>query len=193
MNDIEKQLEFLVRTEELKDVFRRTYIPAGRKENDAEHSWSLCLYALVLSEYAEEGTDLLKALKMALIHDMVEIYAGDTFLYDKEGNESKAEREKDAADRIFGILGRQGLALKAIWEEFEENKSKEARFINTMDRFQPVILNFLSGGKTWKEHGVHRDMVLEAGKDKVLKASEPIRDIYLRLIEESVRRGYLLP
>lgn len=193
MNDINKQLEFLIKAEELKNIFRQTYIPCDRKENDAEHSWSLGLYTLVLFEYADEGTDLLKTLKMVMLHDMVEIYAGDTFLYDDKGNESKAAREAEAARRIFGILGEQGDELKAIWEEFDENKSKEARFANIMDRFQPVILNYLSEGKTWREHGVHKGQVLAAGKDKILKANSPIKDVYLRLLDESVEKGYLLP
>lgn len=193
MEDINKKIEFLIQAEGLKNIFRQTYIPADRKENDAEHSWSLGLYTLILFEYADEGTDLLKTLKMVMLHDMVEIYAGDTFLYDDKGNESKAERENAAADKIFGILEKQGEDLKATWREFEENKTKEARFANIMDRFQPVILNYLSGGKTWKEHGVHKGQVLNAGKEKILKANEPIRSCYLKILDDAVKKGYLLP
>lgn len=193
MNNIEKQMEFLIEAEKLKNIMRQSPLPFGRNENDAEHSWSLCLYATVLSEYAPEGTDILKCLKMLLLHDMVEIYAGDTYLYDEAGNADKEERELAAADKLFLPLGGQGAELKALWLEFEENKTEEALFANAMDRFQPVILNYLSQGKVWKEHNINARQVLEKGKEKIGKAPSPIRDYYLDIIKQSVEKGYLKP
>ncbi len=188
---IEQQMDFLIETEKLKDIFRQSLIPSGRHENDAEHSWSLCMYAIVLSEYADEGTDMLKCLKMLLIHDIVEIYAGDTFLYDAKANEDKAARESKAADKIFSMLNEQGEELRCLWEEFDKNQSKEARFANIMDRFQPVILNYMAEGKPWKEHGVKKSQVLKMGEEKVLKAAPPIKDYYIDLLNKSVQNGYL--
>ncbi|MCD8214914.1 MAG: HD domain-containing protein [Clostridiales bacterium] len=191
MDKFEKQMEFLTEAEKLKNIVRQSPLPFGRKENDAEHSWSLCLYAVVLSEYAEEGTDILKCLKMLLIHDMVEIYAGDTYLYDTEANKDREERELAAAERIFSPLGEQGAKLKGLWLEFEENKSKESRFANIMDRFQPVILNYLSEGSAWQEHGVNCRQVLEKGKEKVMKGHKNIVNYYLKIINEAVEKGWL--
>ncbi|MCD7778280.1 MAG: HD domain-containing protein [Clostridiales bacterium] len=191
MEKFEKQMEFLIEAEKLKNIIRQSPLPFNRKENDAEHSWSLCLYAVVLSEYAEEGTDILRCLKMLLIHDMVEIYAGDTYLYDEEANKDREQRELAAADKIFSPLGKQGEELKTLWLEFEANKSKESRFANIMDRFQPVILNYLSHGSAWQEHNVNSRQVLEMGKEKVMKGHENIKNYYLNIINDAVEKGWL--
>ncbi|MCD7854967.1 MAG: HD domain-containing protein [Clostridiales bacterium] len=191
--NINKQMEFLIEAEKLKNIMRQSPLPFGRKENDAEHSWSLCLYATVLSEYAPEGTDLLKCLKMLLLHDMVEIYAGDTYLYDEAANTDREKRELEAADKLFSPLGEQGEELKGLWLEFEKNETQEALFANAMDRFQPVILNYLSEGKAWKEHNVNSRQVLEKGREKIGKAPKPIKDYYLNIIKISVEKGYLAP
>lgn len=193
MSSIDKQMKFLIEAEKLKSIMRRSPLPFGRNENDAEHSWSLCLYITVLSEYAPNDTDIFKCFKMALIHDMVEIYAGDTYLYDEAANTHRLQRELEAADKLFLPLGEQGEKLKALWLEFEENKTKEALFVNAMDRFQPVILNYLSKGKIWKENNINARQVLEKGKEKIGKAPAPIKNFYLDIIKKSVEAGYLAP
>ncbi len=191
MERIKEQMAFLIETEKLKEVFRHSMLESKRRENDAEHSWSLCMYALVLEEYADEGTDIFKCMKMVLIHDLVEIYAGDTYLYDEKGRQDKAERERKAADRLFDALPQKGEELKRLWLEFDENLTKEARFANILDRFQPVVLNFLAEGIPWTENNITKEMVLEKGRESILKADSPIRSFYLGLLEESEKRGYL--
>lgn len=154
---IEKQFEFLKEIDKEKNIFRQTYLADGmRKENDAEHAWHMALFVMVLSEYANEDIDVLKTMKIVLIHDLIEIYAGDTYAYDSKGNESKRGRELAAADRLFNILPKdQAEEFRALWDEFEENITPEARFANTMDKIQPLMLNNASEGRSWEEHGVH--------------------------------------
>ena len=151
MEKLKKQMDFIIEIDKLKSVFRQSLISDGsRHENDAEHSWHLCMLAVTLEEYAEEGTDLLKCIKMMLMHDIVEIYAGDTYLYDSEGMMDKAEREHKAADRIYGMLDmEQGEEFKNLWLEFDRAETKEAVFANILDRVQPIMLNYLTGGKMW--------------------------------------------
>lgn len=158
---IEKQFEFLKEIDKEKNIFRQTYLADGkRKENDAEHAWHMALFVMVLSEYANEDIDVLKTMKIVLIHDLIEIYAGDTYAYDSKGNESKRERELAAADRLFNILpSDQAEEFRALWDEFEENITPEARFANTMDKIQPLMLNNASEGRSWEEHGVHASQV----------------------------------
>ncbi len=158
---IEKQFEFLKEIDKEKNIFRQTYLADGmRKENDAEHAWHMALFVMVLSEYANEDIDVLKTMKIVLIHDLIEIYAGDTYAYDSKGNESKRERELAAADRLFNILPKdQAEEFRALWDEFEENITPEARFANTMDKIQPLMLNNASEGRSWEEHGVHASQV----------------------------------
>ncbi len=158
---IEKQFEFLKEIDKEKNIFRQTYLADGmRKENDAEHAWHMALFVMVLSEYANEDIDVLKTMKIVLIHDLIEIYAGDTYAYDSKGNESKRGRELAAADRLFNILPKdQAEEFRALWDEFEENITPEARFANTMDKIQPLMLNNASEGRSWKEHGVHASQV----------------------------------
>ena len=158
---IEKQFEFLKEIDKENNIFRQTYLADGmRKENDAEHAWHMALFVMVLSEYANEDIDVLKTMKIVLIHDLIEIYAGDTYAYDSKGNESKRGRELAAADRLFNILPKdQAEEFRALWDEFEENITPEARFANTMDKIQPLMLNNASEGRSWEEHGVHASQV----------------------------------
>lgn len=180
----------------MKSIYRQSvYFEDGRlkRENDAEHSWHMCMYAMVLEKYAPKGTDISKCIKMMLIHDLVEIYAGDTYLYDEKGYEDKEEREQAAADKLYAILGEQGEELKKLWYEFEANETLESQFANTLDRMQPLLLNYLTKGAKWKEHKVHVAQVIDKGKWKTRNVDERIRKFVMDLLEESVEKGYLLP
>lgn len=158
---LDRQMGFLLAVDELKTVLRRTYLAAAdRFENDAEHSWHLALVLLVLAEYADQPVDLARAVKMALVHDLVEIDAGDTYCYDVEGYKDKAEREEKAAARIFGLLpADQGQELKELWQEFERGDSPEAKFAAAADRLQPLLLNLSTKGRSWQENGIRRSQV----------------------------------
>lgn len=156
-----KQFAFLQEVEKEKNIIRQTYLTAGRQENDAEHAWHLAVMAAVLSEYAEEKVDVLKVMTMVLIHDLVEIDAGDTWAY---GNVPKAvqhEREARGADRLFGLLPEdQGQRFRALWDEFEAEETAEARFAHTLDNLQPMMQNHMTGGRMWKERGIALSQVL---------------------------------
>lgn len=185
-------MDFLIEINKLKSIFRQSLLPEdGRNENDAEHSWHLCMYAVVLGEYAPEGTDMLKCIKMMLIHDLVEIYAGDTYLYDDKGNEDKLKRETEAADKLYAILGEQGNELKALWYEFDECKTQEAVFANAMDRLQPLILNYFTEGKLWRKNNVNINQVLEKGKWETRNVDERIKQFVYDLLNSAVEMGYL--
>ena len=157
-----QQIAFIVEADKLKNVLRRTPLTdASRLENSAEHSWHLALTAIVLIEYAPPQTDVLRVLELVTVHDLVEIDAGDTFAYDLTANRTKAERELVAADRIFGLLATdQATHLRALWNEFEEQQTPEARYAHAIDRLQPLLLNMQAGGGSWKSHGVTRADVL---------------------------------
>ena len=189
-----KQIEFIVEIDRLKQVDRQTVLMDGsRRENDAEHSWHLAVMAVLLAEYAREEVDLLKVVKMALVHDLVEIDAGDTFCYDEEANADKAERERRAADRIFQLLP-EDLAgeIDALWEEFEARETPEARFAAALDRLQPLLHNYRTGGATWKPHGVTCDRVI--GRNRPIEEGAPELWAYARgLIEDAVEKGFLAP
>ena len=159
-----RQLTFLLEADRLKQVERQTAIIGGaRRENTAEHSWHLGLFAIVLAEHAEEPVDLARVLAMVLVHDLVEIDAGDTFAYDESGYETKAAREQAAADRLFGLLpDDQGTEVRALWEEHEAGATPEARFANALDRLQPVLLNHAAGTDApWVRHGITYDQILK--------------------------------
>ena len=160
---LEKQMEFCKEIDKEKLIGRQTYLTDGsRKENDAEHAWHMALMAVVLQEYSNEEIDLLKSMTMMLIHDIVEIDAGDTFAYDEEGKKDQRERELKAAERLFGMLPEdQGSYFRQLWDEFEAMSTPEARFARTLDNIQPTMLNASSGGKGWSEKGVHIDQVME--------------------------------
>lgn len=163
---LERQIEFVREIDQEKEIFRQTYLADGsRKENDAEHAWHMAIMAYLLAEYANEPIDVTKTMMMLLIHDIVEIDAGDTYAYDEKGKETQRERELKAADRIFALLPEdQGKTLRGLWEEFEEAESREARFARTMDNLQPMMLNAASEGKSWVEH--------QAALSKILKRNE---------------------
>ena|SRR5688572_2629274 len=160
MDRLAKQLHFILEIDKLKSIYRRTYLVDGtRSENSAEHSWHLALMAMVLAEHANEPLDIGKVIKMVLIHDIVEIDAGDTYIYDAQ--DDKEERERRAADRIFGLLpADQEQEFRELWEEFEAGASPEARFASALDRFIPQLHNYYTEGRSWKEHGITSERVL---------------------------------
>ena len=157
-----RQISFLVEADKLKGVLRRTpLVDSSRHENAAEHSWHLLLVALVMHEYADPDVDFLHVLEMLVVHDLVEIDAGDTFAYDDVGQASRAQREIVAADRIFDILPTdQTYYFRTLWEEFEAQETQASRLANAVDRFQPLLQNACSGGGTWRAHNLNRDQVL---------------------------------
>lgn len=163
MTRFEQQIAFIMELDKIKSIGRQTYLADGsRKENDAEHSWHLTMMAFVLAEYANAPIDVLKAMKMVMLHDVIEIDAGDTYAYDAAGNETKRVRELAAADRIFGLLPEdQATEYRGIWDEFEAMETMEAKFANTLDKVQPLFLNDASGGKSWREHDVKVEQVMK--------------------------------
>ncbi|MGN0598770.1 MAG: HD family hydrolase [Oscillospiraceae bacterium] len=210
---LNKQLEFLLTLDKLKNVYRQTYIlcddlpqgskefddnfkekkPLPRRENDAEHSFSLAIAAAVLSEYSNEPVDITKVMKMVLVHDAVEIYAGDTYCYDDEGAKTKKERENAAAEKIFGMLPEeQGREYRELWDEFERNDTPEARFSNAMDRIQPLLLNYSREGYSWKEHGVSSEQVRKRF-DKVKDGSAELGRMVDYLLDKAIENGFLMP
>ncbi len=163
MNDrFERQLAFILEADRLKEIHRRSYLISGaRLENSAEHSWHLAINTMILSEYANTSLDVFKVLRMLLIHDLVEIDAGDTFCYDALGNETKAAREQAAATRLFGLLpDDQGSELRVLWEEFEAGLTPEAKFAAAMDRLMPVLHNLRNQGRGWRENNVAAAQVM---------------------------------
>ena len=188
-----RQVQFIVEVDKLKEIFRQTQLIGSRRaENDAEHSWHLCLIAVVLAEHAAEpGLDILRVLKMLIIHDLVEIDAGDTFAYDTARMADQHEREARAADRIFGLLpGDQGVEMRALWEEFEAKATPEAKFATAVDRFQPMLLNVQTQGAAWNRHGVTRDRVL-ARNAHIKEGAPAIWEFSTAMIEQAVARGEL--
>lgn len=159
---LDRQFAFIREIDREKKIGRQTYISdASRKENDAEHAWHSAVMAVLLSSYANEKIDVLKTITMILLHDVVEIDAGDTYAYDEEGKKTQREREERAADRIYGILPEdQKQELRNLWEEFEAAKTPEAKFARAMDHLQPLMLNDATNGKSWIEHGVELSQVL---------------------------------
>ena len=186
------QLEFLLELDKAKMVIRRSYLTDGsRRENDAEHMWHLALFVLVLAEHADEPIDVVRVLKMVLVHDIVEIDAGDTFLYDDHLRASKVERELAAAERLYGLLpGEQGAELRAIWEEFEAKSTPEARFAASIDRLEPVLLNLANEGRTWREHGLTADRVRQANAG-IADGSRRLGRYVADRLDGAVAAGYL--
>lgn len=187
-----QQIQFVVEIDKLKQVLRQTLLTDGsRRENSAEHSWHLALMAVVLLEYAPAGVDLLRAMKMLLIHDLVEIDAGDTFCYDVQGNQDKADREALAAERIFGLLpDEQAAELSALWQEFEMQTSVSAQFAVALDRLQPLLHNQQTQGGTWRMYGITRDRVLQ--RMAPMKTGTPALWEWVEAILDScVTMGYL--
>jgi putative hydrolases of HD superfamily len=189
-----EQIRFLVETDKLKAVLRRTFvIGADRYENSAEHSWQLPLAAMILAEYAEEPLDLCWVLKMLLVHDIIEIDAGDTYCYDEQGALDKEEREGRAAERIFGLLpADQAAEIHALWVEFEAGSTPEALFANAVDRLMPLLHNYYTQGRSWLDHGITSDRVLDRNAH-VGEASETLGALVQAIVDEAVARGYLAP
>ena len=192
MERLLKQIEFIKEIDKIKFIFRKTkLIDSNRNENDAEHSWHLAMMAMVLAEHANEPIDLLRVMKMVLIHDIVEIDAGDIFIYDATKNHTNTEEELKAAKRIFGLLPEeQAQELIALWEEFEAGETADARFAKAMDRLEPLLQNSSNNGGTWNEFGVNYQKVYD--KKKLIKnGSETIWEYTEKLINECVEQGIL--
>ena len=190
MTRLEKQIQFIVEVDKVKNIFRQTYLSDGeRKENDAEHSWHLALSAILLKEYVSEEVDLLKVITMVLIHDLVEIDAGDTYAYDSEGAKDTREREEKAADRIFGILPiEQGQYFRELWEEFEAYETEDAKYAHLLDNFQPMLLNDAAKGKSWSEHQVKKEQIYKRN-ERIEETSETIWEEMQRIVEKNIQLG----
>jgi putative hydrolase of HD superfamily len=187
-----RQLQFIIEIDRLKSVLRRTPIMDGsRQENSAEHSWHLALMALVLAEYADPAVDTGRVIRMVLLHDLVEIDAGDTFCYDEEGVLSQAERERQAAQRVFGLLPEnEGRDLRDLWREFEEGETAEARFAVALDRLQPLLCNMQSQGGSWTIYSINADQV-RSRMAPIARSSTRLADLVRALISEAIAQGIL--
>jgi putative hydrolase of HD superfamily len=191
---LESQIRFILEIDKLKRVSRRTILTdRSRRENAAEHSWHIGVMALVLSEYASgTGLDMLRVLKMLLLHDVVEIDAGDTYCYDAAAAEGQRERERQAAERLFGLLPQdQADVFRALWEEFEGRQSPEAKFAAALDMFQPILHNYRTEGATWKEHGIRSRQVLERNRGTG-EGATALWKYVVSLVGDAVKRGYLM-
>ena len=189
---LEQQIAFLLEIDKLKSVLRRTYLlNEPRHENSAEHSWHLAIMAMLLAEHANVEVNLLHVLKMLLIHDVVEIDSGDTYIYDVAGNESKAAREQEAAGRIFGLLpdDQQG-EMHRLWEEFEARATPEARFAAALDRLMPMLHNYHTQGRSWREHGVTDAQVI-AHNGHMAEGAAGLWEYAEAMIKDAVGKGYL--
>jgi len=191
-NRIEKQLAFALEIDKVKNVFRQTSLSGKvRKENDAEHSWHMAVMAYLLREYANEEVDILKVIMMCLIHDVVEIDAGDTYCYDEEGLKTQKEREEAAKIRIFSLLPEeQAKEMMALFDEFEAFETAEAKFARAMDNMQPLILNNSNNGSDWKEHGVNSTQVY-GRQSKTKLGSEKLYEVTDGILQENIRKGNL--
>lgn len=192
-NDLEKQIKFILEIDKMKNVFRRTYICDGsRNENDAEHSWHLAVMAIILKDYFDKDVDLLHVIEMVLIHDLVEVYAGDTYLYDEVGNTDKADREQKAADKLFAMLPEnQCKEFMDLWHEFETKETKESKFAGVLDRFQPLLLNYMNKGNTWQQNNIHSEQLIEKQKI-ILDGPEEIANLFRKIINDAIDKGYLM-
>ncbi|MCR4717559.1 MAG: HD domain-containing protein [Lachnospiraceae bacterium] len=189
---LNKQLLFSAEIDKMTSILRRTMlIDNSRRENDAEHSWHIAVMAMLFEEYAIEKVDISRAVKMCVVHDLVEIYAGDTFAYDLEGNKDKKERESKSADKLFGMLpDEQGQMIRELWEEFDEMKTADAKYAACMDRLQPFFHNTLTKGHTWVESGTNRSLV--EGRMAIIKEFMP--EVYKWLsknLDNAVEIGWL--
>lgn len=187
---LQKQIRFIVEIDKIKNIFRQTYLAdAGRKENDAEHSWHIALMAYLLQEYTAESVDVSKVMIMVLIHDLVEIDAGDTYAYDTVGAETKRTRESAGADRIFGLLPEdQGKYFRELWEEFETYETPEAKYAHLLDNFQPLLLNDAADGISWKEHQVKKSQIYKRN-EKIEETSEIIWKQMQEIIQKHIECG----
>jgi putative hydrolase of HD superfamily len=189
---LHQQISFIVELDKLKHVLRQNLvIDKSRPENVAEHSWHLGIMAVILAEFATPGIDILRVLKMLLIHDIVEIDAGDTFLYDTAGKADQAAREAQAAVRLFGLLPEnQRMELRALWDEFEKRQTADAMFAKALDRFAPLLHNYYTEGSTWRRMGIAADQV-RVRNSMIADGSELLWQAVQRLIADGISRGYL--
>lgn len=193
MTRLEQQMNFIIEVDKLKTIIRQNYLSDGsRKEDDADHSWHLALMCVILGEYSNEKIDILKTMKMVLIHDLVEIDAGDTYAYDPEANVTKRDRELSAAERIFNLLPEdQAHEIRSLWDEFEEGTTPEAKFAAVLDKIQPVLLNSASGGKSWKEHQVRMSQIMKRS-EAVPEGSRILWEYELEIIKRNIEKGILM-
>lgn len=192
---LKEQLRFIVEADRLKEVLRQTVLTQSRRrENSAEHSWHIALMALILAEHANQpDLDLLRVLKMLLIHDIVEIDAGDALIYDAAAQQKKGDLEKAAAERLFGLLPHdQQREYRQLWDEFEARETAEAKFARALDRVQPILLNFHTEGHAWKTNRIRRGQVIEANRH-LGEGSEALWQQVESIVEEAVRAGFLAP
>ncbi len=190
---LKKQIQFIIEIDKLKNIFRRSVITdKSRLENDAEHSWHVSLMALLLLEYAnDKDVDVLKVIKMLVIHDIVEIDAGDIIVYDIEKRKEQEIIEQSAADRLFGLLPQdQKDEFKSLWREFEDRETSEAKYARVLDRLQPLLLNYYTQGKAWKKAGIKSSDVIKI--NSIIKdGSEELWDFTQQLIQKAVNNGFL--
>jgi putative hydrolase of HD superfamily len=192
---LEQQIAFVREVDKLKSIDRQTLLTdASRRENDAEHSWHLALMALLLGEYAgARDLDLLHVIRMVLIHDLVEIDAGDTYCYDQAGYADKSQRETAAAERIFNLLPPdQAAEIRSLWDEFEASETAEAKFANALDRLQPLMHNVFTNGQMWKRHGIVKSQVIDRNR-KIADGAPDLWAFARSLIEKAVEDGDLAP
>ena len=189
---LQQQLQFLLEIDKLKAVLRQSHlIGVKRRENSAEHSWHVALMAMILAEYANEPVDVLKVVKMLLIHDLVEIDAGDTYMYLEQEDPNQLLREQQAAQRLFTLLpDDQAIEFRAVWDEFEARKTIEARYAKSLDRLMPLLHNYHTQGTSWQEHGVKSELVLQRNAYMAEGASD-LWDYAQQLIQKAVSQGYL--
>lgn len=189
---IKKQMEFSLEIDKVKNILRQTHLSGhGRRENDAEHSWHMAIMAYLLKEYANEEVDIAKVMLMCLIHDIVEIDAGDTYAYDEENLKTQKEREDAAKERIFSILPKeQKEELISLFDEFEAYETPESKFAHAMDNLQPLMLNNSNGGSDWQEHQVSAEQVYKR-QSKTKLGSEKLFEVTDQMIQENIRKGSL--
>ncbi len=190
----QKQIDFILKIDEEKNILRQTHLSnQGRRENDAEHAWHMAIMAYLLKEYSNAEIDIAKVMLMCLIHDIVEIEAGDTYAYDEVGKATEKAREELAAEHLFGMLpDDQKAELKGLFEEFERCESAEAKFAKVMDNFQPLLLNHSNNGADWKQHEVRREQVVKR-QEKSKPGSDVIYEKTMEMIEQNVHKGNLIP
>ena len=189
---LDMQLKFTAEIDKMTSIYRRTLLVSGeRRENDAEHSWHIAVMALLFKEYCIEEPDVEHAIKMLVVHDLVEVYAGDTFAYDDKGNASKEEREKEAADKLFSqIPPEQGTEIRSLWEEFDAAETVDAKYATCLDRLQPFLHNTLTEGHTWREGHTRREQVEK--RMKIIKDFMPaVYEWVDKNLDRGIEKGWL--
>lgn len=192
MDRLTKQIEFILEIDKLKHILRRSSITDGsRKENDVEHSWHLAVMVMLLAEYAPEPIDVMRTIKMVLVHDIVEIDAGDTFIYSTVAREAAHEVEQAAADRLFGMLpDDQASEFRALWDEFEARVTPESRFARALDRLQPIMLNYANRGGPWREHNVTAEQVTSLNMPILEQGAPRLAEFAAKLFLDAQEKGY---